>query len=196
MNPKVTHRYWPVLHLVNTMRWLVRIGSPSEYHYTSDKQLNEQWERLLDFYQMLDIVKVLFNGLVSILTGASVNLQAYPQIVLNVNINLQERWSVIHKALSPLYCCPYYIWGEMGVWDEQLIVDFYLWIVLTEADWGWRVIIISQSRPEMTPKTWGFCQHQIWNLFLSLCSREIHKNIWEFKSLAFREINVYLLKSF
>lgn len=85
----------------------------------------------------------------------------------------------------------------MGVWDEQLIGDFfYLWIVLTEADWGWRVIISSQPRPEMTPKSWGFCQHQMGNLFLSLWSREIHKNIWEFKPLASREINVYLLKSF
>lgn len=37
---------------------------------------------------MLDIVKVVLNGLVSILTGASVNLQAYHQIVLNVSINL------------------------------------------------------------------------------------------------------------
>lgn len=38
--------------------------------------------------QMLDSVKVLFNGLVSIRTGASVDIQAYHQIALHVSINL------------------------------------------------------------------------------------------------------------
>lgn len=51
------------------------------------------------FYQMLDSVKVLFNGLVSIWTGASVDIQAHHQIALHVSINLHERWSVIYKSI-------------------------------------------------------------------------------------------------
>lgn len=163
-------------------------------HYTSDnKQLNEQWEWLLDSYQMLDIIKVLLNGLVSIQTGASVNLQAHHQIVLHVSINLQER-SVIYKGiiliilLSTLY-------GENGGlrWAADssfLSVDCF--------DWGWLRLKgdyrLKIWRREITRKTVGFCQHQTYNLFLSLCSGEIHKNISEFKPLAFTEINLCLLR--
>lgn len=41
-------------------------------------------------YQMLDSIKVVFNGLVSILTGLSVDLQALHQIGLHVSVNLHK----------------------------------------------------------------------------------------------------------
>lgn len=83
---------------------------------------------------MLDIVKVVLNGLVSILTGASVNLQAYHQIVLNVSINLHERWSVIHKGIIPIILLSILYMGRNGGlrWTADswfLSVDCF--------DWGW-----------------------------------------------------------
>lgn len=48
---------------------------------------------------MLDSVKVLFNGLVSIRSGASVDIQAYRQIAFHVGIDLREIWSVINKSI-------------------------------------------------------------------------------------------------
>lgn len=55
----------------------------------------------LIIYQMLDSIKVVFNGLVSILTGISVDLQALHQIGLHVSVNLHKIWSFA-KTLSAL----------------------------------------------------------------------------------------------
>lgn len=50
---------------------------------------------------MLDSIKVVFNGLVSIQTGISVDVQALHQIGLHVSVDLHKIWSFT-KPLSAL----------------------------------------------------------------------------------------------
>ena len=49
-----------------------------------------QAERVIN-YQVLDCIKVIFNGLVAFFTGLSVDLQAVHQVPLKVCVDLHER---------------------------------------------------------------------------------------------------------
>lgn len=70
---------------------------------------------------MLDSIKVLFNGLVSIWTGASVDIQAEHQVALQVCPNLREIWSVIHEGnVLIMLQLLQYIWGQTKISDKQL----------------------------------------------------------------------------
>lgn len=51
-------------------------------------------------YQVLDRIKVVFNGLVAFWSGLFVDLQASRQVFLKVSVNLHHR-----QTLSAMHCC-------------------------------------------------------------------------------------------